>query len=117
MKKDKQATNEYGEGINRKERRANDVRNRKHTATKTVIPEGHMTEHTYQRVVGKVIAHFRRMHDKTQREIADELGCAQSTIVRIESGDVAPSIYQVARLAILFKCKVTDIVVELRNET
>jgi len=76
-----------------------------------------MTEEGYQRVVGALIGHFRRHRSWTQGQLAKRLGCEQSQLSRIEDGQASPTIYQVARLTAIFKCKVSDIIIDLGSKS
>ena len=51
------------------------------------------------RWIATELAHFRAVHDLTQRELADHLGFQQSDVARMETGRVTPTFPKLIKLA------------------
>lgn len=60
---------------------------------------------TYPAILGRVVAELRKRKGLGQAELADGVGLTQSGLSRIERGDTAPTVEQVADIARLLGLK------------
>ncbi|MBN1945749.1 MAG: helix-turn-helix transcriptional regulator [Bradymonadales bacterium] len=63
----------------------------------------------YAAALGKLVAEIRSSKGLTQQELADRLGVAQSTISRIEKGQVTPNAYLLRQIASALGMEVGDL--------
>lgn len=49
--------------------------------------------------IGQKLRHARRIHKLTLRSVADQIGCSESMLSKIETGRVMPSLQMLAKLA------------------
>ena len=66
-------------------------------------------QHAYRVVIGRVIAHHRSNRDIHQKDLAATVGIAQSTLSRLERGEVAPDAWQTRLLAEAFRLTPSDL--------
>lgn len=59
-------------------------------------------EAAYNIITGKLVAHLRKQRNMSQRDLAEKLQVAQSTLSRIERGEIPPDIWQFRALAATF---------------
>ena len=52
---------------------------------------------------------FRVLNDNTQQELATAIGVSRQTIHAIEAGKYVPSTVLALKMALLFKCEVSDL--------
>jgi putative transcriptional regulator len=61
-------------------------------------------------VFGNRLRELRQKRDWTQLELARQLGVPQARVSELESGERAPNLVTILRLAIALNCKVTELV-------
>ncbi len=67
--------------------------------------------------VGLNIKKYRKEKGLTQEELANKIGKSTITIRKYESGDILPSIYNVAKIALVLGISNTDIIGEVEEYT
>lgn len=60
--------------------------------------------------VGEAVQRMRRAHDLSVPHLAARLGCAPSTLNRIEAGDLACPLHHLVAMAEVFDCTLDDLV-------
>ena len=60
-------------------------------------------------VVNNALQKFRKVHGMTQEDLARQLGVTRQTIISIEKGKYAPSLYLALSIAKEFNVNVEDI--------
>lgn len=62
-----------------------------------------------QEVTGNQVRRSRRMMDLTQAELAKAIEVSRQTVISIEGGDYAPSVYLALKLAAVLDTTVEDL--------
>jgi len=60
--------------------------------------------------LGNKIKQYRESHKLRQRDVALCIGCSQTLIGQVETGDGMPSMRMLYSMCILFKCEITDFI-------
>lgn len=63
-----------------------------------------------KQILGKNIRNYRQLRGMTQAQLAEELGCAASTIAMYETGKREPDFDQLEALADVFNVRMRDLV-------
>lgn len=83
--------------------------------TKTLQPE----DAEFFRILGGTLRKIRKLKKVTQEEAAKAVGLCRTAIVKMEAGDRRVSTLELAKLARVYRCFVTDFFEDLnkRKET
>ncbi len=68
-----------------------------------------MTSKMYPMVLGRVVAYLRQQKGWNQAQLAQALGTTQSTVSRIERGEVVPDALVFRSLATVFEMSTDDL--------
>lgn len=68
-----------------------------------------MKNYEYKKVIPERLKYYRMKYEKTQEQIAKELGISQSTYGNYEAGNRKPDIETIAKIADIYETSVDNI--------